>query len=334
MKTLSKWREFNQRLNYVKSVVITTHMNPDGDAIGSELAMADHLRRLGKKVTIFNPSPMSDSLRFLDEKGEILTFVKGIHETDIKHTDLLLFLDGGDFDRAGYVGQAAVEFGKNVISVDHHPQANHNPYLLYIEDTSASSTGYMIYEYLKQFYPDHLNRFTAKALYVAVMTDTGNFKFSNTRAEDHLMAGDLIPYGIDPYNMYCRIYEQFSLPRMQLLASILQNLHFDCNGKLVWFVITREVFKKYGVTYDDLDGFSDFMRSIDGVEVSVMFKEMEDGTCRVNLRSKGRVVINKIAQHFGGGGHPFASGANLKKGLNEAIPQILREVKRAIEATP
>jgi bifunctional oligoribonuclease and PAP phosphatase NrnA len=333
MKTLSKWREFNQRLNYVKSVVITTHLNPDGDAIGSELAMADHLRQLGKNAIIINPSPMSDSLRFLDESGEIATFVKGIHESEIQQTDLLLFLDIGDFDRAGYVGQAVQDSRKNVVSIDHHPQANHKPYLLFIEDTSASSTGYMIYEYLKSFYPGHINRSIARSLYVAVMTDTGNFKFSNTRAEDHLMAGDLIPYGIDPYKMYCRIYEQFSLSRMQLLGYVLQNLHFECDGKLVWFVINWDVFKKYGATYDDLDGFSDFMRSIAGVEVSVMFKEMEDGTCRVNLRSKGRVVINKVAQHFGGGGHPFASGANLKKGLKDAIPPILREVKRVIEAT-
>lgn len=334
MKKVSQWREFVQRLGYIQSVVLTTHLNPDGDAIGSELAMANHLRQLGKKVTILNPSPLPDSLRFLDESNVIMTFVKGVHEGEIQAADLVIFLDVGDFDRAGYVGQAALSASKNVISIDHHPQASHDKYLLYIEDTDSSSTGYMIYEYLKQFYPAHLNASIARSLYVAVMTDTGNFRFSNTRAEDHRMAGDLIPYGIDPYKMYCRIYEQFSLPRMELLGYILQNLHFESGGKLVWFVITRDVFKKFGATYDDLDGFGDFMRSIARVEVSVMFKEMADGTCRVNLRSKGRVVINKVAQHFGGGGHPFASGANLKKGLDEAIPAILNEVKRVIEATP
>ncbi|MCD6233415.1 MAG: bifunctional oligoribonuclease/PAP phosphatase NrnA [Candidatus Marinimicrobia bacterium] len=334
MNKVSQWREFVQRLGYVQSVVLTTHLNPDGDAIGSELAMANHLRQLGKKVSILNPSPMPDSIRFLDESNEIKTFVKRVHEGEIQAADLLIFLDIGDFDRAGYVGQAARSVSKNVISIDHHPQASHDKYLLYIEDTKASSTGYMIYEYLKAFYPSHLNAPMATALYAAVMTDTGNFRFSNTRAEDHHMAGDLIPYGIDPYKMYCRIYEHFSLARMQLLGHVLQNLRFESEGRLVWFVITREMMEKYGTKYDDLEGFSDFMRSIAGVEVSMMFKEMEDGTCRVNLRSKSRVMIHKVAQHFGGGGHPFAAGANLKKGLDEAIPVILKEVKRVIEATP
>ncbi|BFN37958.1 bifunctional oligoribonuclease/PAP phosphatase NrnA [Fidelibacter multiformis] len=334
METISKWREFNQRLKYVQSVVLTTHLNPDGDAIGSELAMAYHLRQLGKSVTIFNPSSMPESLRFLDENHEITTFVKTIHTGEVNRADLVIFLDVGDFDRAGYVGQAAREAGKAVISIDHHPQISHEKYLLAIEDTHASSTGYMIYDYLKVFYPTHLNSPMATALYVAVMTDTGNFKFSNTRAEDHHMAGDLIAYGIDPYKMYCRIYEQFSPARMRLLGHVLQDLRFESDGRLVWFVIYQKMMEKYGATYDDLDGFSDFMRSIAGVEVSVMFKEMEDGTCRVNLRSKGRVVIHKVAQHFGGGGHPFAAGANLKKRVEEAIPAILSDVKRAIEGTP
>ncbi|MDD3807074.1 MAG: bifunctional oligoribonuclease/PAP phosphatase NrnA, partial [Candidatus Marinimicrobia bacterium] len=333
MEKISQWREFNQRCHYVTTIIITTLLNPDWDAIGSELTMADHLQKLGKKVTILNPSPIPTSLRFLDENNTINTFVKDIHSQDIEHADLVIFLDIGDFDRAGHIGHLARDTGKNIISIDHHPQASHERYLLFIEDTHASSTGYMIYDYLKNFYPTHLNAFTAKALYVAVMTDTGNFRFSNTRAEDHWMAGDLMTYGIEPYKMYCQIYEQFSLPRMELLGYVLQNLHVECEGKLVWFVITKDVYKKYKVTQEDLDGFSDFMRSIAGVEVSVMFKEMEDGTCRVNLRSKGRVVINKVAQHFGGGGHPFASGATLKKGIDDAIPAILNEVKRVIEAT-
>lgn len=331
METISKWREFDQRLKYVKSVVITTHLNPDGDAIGSELAMAEYLRRLGKNVTILNPSPLPDALRFMDEKNDITTYIKQIHDSEVQQSDLLLFLDVGDFDRAGYVGQASLQYNKNVVSIDHHPQSDHSRYLLFIEDTNASSTGYMVYNYLKTFHPDSLSPSVARNLYIAVMTDTGNFKFSNTRAEDHLMAGDLIRFGLNPYKMYCQIYEQYSLARMQLLGYTLQNLNFDCNGKLVWFIITQDIFLKFGATYDDLDGFSDFMRSIAGVEVSLMFKEMEDGTCRINIRSKGRIVINKVAQHFGGGGHPFASGANLKKKLNEAIPSVLREVKRVME---
>jgi phosphoesterase RecJ-like protein len=331
METISKWREFDQRLKYVKSVVITTHLNPDGDAIGSELAMAEYLRRLGKNVTILNPSPLPDALRFMDEKNDITTYIKQIHDSEVQQSDLLLFLDVGDFDRAGYVGQASLQYNKNVVSIDHHPQSDHSRYLLFIEDTNASSTGYMVYNYLKTFHPDSLSPSVARNLYIAVMTDTGNFKFSNTRAEDHLMAGDLIRFGLNPYKMYCQIYEQYSLARMLLLGYTLQNLNFDCNGKLVWFIITQDIFLKFGATYDDLDGFSDFMRSIAGVEVSLMFKEMEDGTCRINIRSKGRIVINKVAQHFGGGGHPFASGANLKKKLNEAIPSVLREVKRVME---
>jgi len=151
----------------------------------------------------------------------------------------------------------------------------------------------------------------ANALYAAVVADTGSFKYQSTTSDTHLMAAHLLESGVDGYDIQRSIYEQNKLSRIRLMGLIIQNLKYSDNGKVVWSIITQEILKKADADDGDVDGFTEFIRTIEGVEVSFMIRETIKGNHRINFRSSGNYIINDIAQSFDGGGHKFAAGARI-----------------------
>ncbi len=335
MTNISLWRELNTRLTMAKEIAITTHMNPDGDALGSSVALALLFKALGKRVRVISMSPVPDNYKFLNRLFKIEQFEAGTHQFILSHCDLGIFLDIGDISRAGKISDQLLKSQATLLSIDHHPGNGHSRLAMEIIDRSACSTATMLYDFIQAIYPEKLNKEIAEALYVAILTDTGSFRFSNTTARTFDVVSHLLGYGISPSEIYQAVYEQSSIARMKLLGMVLSDLRFELENRIVWVAVTQEMVKKVGGDPDDTDGFNDMLRTIQGVDVSLIFKERHDGDTRVNFRSKGIIKINETAKKLGGGGHPQASGAILKlpleKAIEKTLPMLIADVKAQME---
>lgn len=310
--------------------VLTTHASPDGDGIGSEMALFHFLKARGKTVHILNPTPMTREFHFLDPHSDIEKYEKVKHAEIVEAADAFVILDIGSYTRLKELGESILELDGKTVCIDHHPITKHEfDYKLIQAD--AAATGMIMYELIKFIDPDSINFEIAQALYCAIMTDTGSFRFNNTTPETHAIAKELLEYGVKPYNVYKNVYESYSLERMKLLGKIIDRLELSDDKRIGYFPVTLEMQKEVGAQPHDVEGFSDFIRSIGDIEVAVMFHEIDPETTRINFRSKGRVVINSVAKKFDGGGHKFAAGAIIEKPYEEVIPMVIEEVQNVIE---
>jgi phosphoesterase RecJ-like protein len=305
--------------------VITTHVNPDGDALGCELGLFHALRQLGKEVAILNHSAVPDMYAFMNREGYIQKFEPEQHTALLKQADVVILVDIGEWERLRTVGEALKELKRFTVCIDHHPP-NGRAADLEIIHTQASSTGEIVFLLLQEL-GIKFDLPIATALYTAIMTDTGSFHFTNTTVNSHYMAGVLIELGVDYLGIYRQVYENEKLGKIRLLAELLSRLEFACDGRVAWYVVTREMLERYGLKPGDTEGLADFPRRIQGVEISVLFQELKDRLTKVSLRSTGNIPINGLAQKFGGGGHPYASGAVLEKPLDEVVEEFRRSIE-------
>jgi phosphoesterase RecJ-like protein len=304
--------------------LLTTHVNADGDGIGSEMALASHIRDLGKQAHIFNHSPTPANFEFLDPRGEITIFDSQLHSGLVREVNAAFILDISDWARLRDLGELLRTLSVTKICIDHHPpEGRFGDIDLIFPD--ASSTGELMYELLTRL-GARIQGKVVEALYTAVLTDTGSFRFSNTNARSHEIAAELISRGVKPHHIYQEVYERQPVNKMRLLGLILNNLNFSKNGRLVWFTVTQDMLRATGTQPRDTEGFADFPRGIEGVELCIMFMETENRKVKISLRSKG-LVINGLANRFGGGGHPFASGALVEGTVQEIVPLVVGEAK-------
>jgi len=325
---MTDWEKIYQEIEKADSIMLTTHENPDGDGIGSIVALYHHLEAKGKKFRILLTSKLPGEYRFLDSDNKFEIFDGEKHTEWLSNVDLAILLDIGNYTRTGQMWEIIQQNGTVIVNIDHHPYPNGHPFTINISDINAAATGELIYNYLKTIDPDSLSKEVYQAIYIAIMTDTGSFSYNNTNVLCHKIAANAINAGVDTAKIHQRVYGSSSRERIKLLAAIANNLQFTYNGKLVWFKITQDMMKKANAVKDDVDGFTDFARAIKGVEVSLMIFENEDSSCRINFRSKGSYSINKIAQYFGGGGHSFAAGAKVDGKISDVA---LKVVDKTIE---
>ena len=310
------------------SFVITTHHNPDGDALGSEIALSEYLRFLDKRVHIINNSDIPNNYQFLDTDKEIFVYDKKKHEHIVSVADVFIILDISDWARLGELETLIKNSPAHKICIDHHHVDYKFADIDIIYET-ASSTGELMFEFLKAV-NFSFNKKSAIALYTCILTDTGSFRFSNTTAATHSVASELLKTGINTKQIFSLIYEHNSPAKMALMGEALSHLNYECDGKLAWFVLSKEMFAKHHASCWDTEGFPELPRTIDGVEISLMVTELNSNEVKISLRSKGKFVINTVAQTFGGGGHNFAAGAKINKSLPEALPLVLKEIKQMI----
>ena len=326
----SSWDQILSIIDSNNNFVITTHINPDGDAIGSEVAMAEFLRSKDKEVHIINISATPANCMFLDKNNEIAVYNASDkdQQQQISEADGFIFVDISDWQRLKELGQKIKNSSAHKICIDHHhcEQPFSDIDVIYEE---ASSTGELVFDLLK-YAGFNLTRHTAISLYTCILTDTGSFRFSNTTALTHRIASELLTLGFDARVIYQEVYERNSQSKIILMGKALSHLKFECDDKLAWFIISREMFEESGAEKWDTEGFTEIPRTIDGVEVSLMFTEMASCKTKVSLRSKGKIVINDIAMKLGGGGHDFAAGAVVEKSLEETIPMALEYVKEVV----
>lgn len=304
--------------------LISAHINPEGDSIGSQIAVASLLKRLGKNVAILNEGPVPHILQFMKGTEEILKEMPASFDFEAA-----IVLDCPDLTRMGNVA-GHITKGKTVINIDHHV-SNENFGRYNWVDTGRSSVGEMVFELFKAFklkvdYDD------AVAMYVAIMTDTGSFKYTNTTARTHRVTAELIEAGVRPYDIYGRIYETSSLQDTSLLGEALQTLKVSDDGKIAWLWVTKEMLKKTKASLEGTEGIINFARSIEGSEIAILFRETgTENRIKVSFRSKGNVDVNKLAGSFGGGGHATASGCTVFGKIEEVEKKVLDKAQEILE---
>ncbi len=291
-----------------RSFIVTTHENPDGDAVGSSLALANYLRRLGKDVTVHFCDPVPDIYQFLPLAD---TVVSTIPDRDF---DICFVLDVGEFRRAGRTVTEFQRIGK-FINVDHHLSCEEFGALNLI-DSQACATGALVYRIIRGA-GDEIDYDTALCIYTAVITDTGSFRYSNSNPEAFAIAGEMIARGVNAWFIAERLYESQPRQRLELLALSLGTLQVSPRGDLAAIAVTLDMYEKTGTSAELTDGFVNYPRSIQGVEVAVFFREIRTGFFKVGFRSKGKVDVSALAAHFGGGGHHNAAGCNMAGTLDE-----------------
>ena len=302
-------------------IFITSHINPDGDRMGSAYAMYKYLDALGKDCMIINHSPVPETYHFLN-KEKIFSELDGESAAFIKNADLGLVLDIGDFYRMGDLAYLVEENEIETLSIDHHIKSSNDLFTNEYINTNACSVGEIIYSFLSEVDSNLINTEIMLGIYVAVLTDTGSFRHSNTTDISHQIAVDAIKMGLNISKIYQDIYENSSRSRIKLLGKVINNLNFECGGKLVWFSLNHDMIKEVNGTKHDFDGFTDFFRGIKGVEVSVMLYDLQ-GKVRMSFRSKGNFKVSEIAKKMGGGGHPFAAAALVEGEFSDVKSTVL-----------
>lgn len=305
-----------------KRVLVATHENPDGDGIGSILAFGSGLEQLGKQVVYYIKDPVPKMYHYLPGWQKI------IHTLEKKQRFELSFIaDLGEVER---VSDEFLHHGGRglTISLDHHIKGEHNAdYNFCLPEQAA--TGEVIYKILKELQV-RLDKSIATNIYTAIVTDTGSFKYSNTRAETFGMAAELLSCGVDPWEVALNCFETYSLPRMELLKKVMASMQVHRSKKIAWIVFKQGDFKKTGASPDEAEGFINFPRSIEGVEVAVAFKEQKGALYKVSLRSKNYVDVAAVALKFGGGGHVRASGFKVEGAFESVKKKVLKELVRLV----
>ncbi|MGC8595480.1 MAG: DHH family phosphoesterase [Candidatus Kryptoniota bacterium] len=313
---------FRQIVEAGKKFVLTTHVNPDADGLGCELAVNRFLRKLGKESIILNHSETPENHLFLDYDSEIVKFLPAEHANIILGADVLIAFDMNNQSRLRTLEEYFVKSKAVKVVVDHHLDAEDFADYMFIDLDSAASAE-IIYNLLKGFNPAILDKTIAEPLYAGIMTDTGSFRFPRTDAALHRLTAELLELGVDPTYVYNSLYEQNSLGRTHLLGEVLTNVQLAYNGRLSYFTVTLEQLIRNGVKPDETDGFVNHAAAIKGVAATLFFMELPDGV-KISFRSKGNLAVNEVAKIYGGGGHKNASGARIfGRKLYDVIPDVL-----------
>jgi phosphoesterase RecJ-like protein len=309
------------KLKNNKSFLITAHMNLEGDALGSELAMYLILKRLGKKnVVICNNDPTPEIYGFLPSIKVIKHSIKN------EKFDVALFLDCSDSSRAGWVKDAMAK-AKSIINIDHHISNTYFGDVNWV-DPKASSACQMIYKLCEKL--GIMDKKIATCLYTGIFTDTGSFTYANTTPTTHKIIAKLIKYGVNPHHIDEELHSLCSTEDLDFISKVASNLKYDARRKICW----AQIKKWHDRGYDLTEIIFSVMRLLKDIEVFVLFKQLGRNKIRVNFRSRNYVDVNKIAQFFGGGGHKRASGTTIEDTMERTCRKVIAFIKRYTNGKP
>ena len=306
------------------TVALSTHINADGDGCGSEAAFARLLAQRGISARIVNPTPWPAMFEFL--LGSDVEEASGKGPAALAGIDALIVMDINDVRRLGSLADTVRKLTVPIAVVDHHVSGDEPVGETTVADTSACATGELVYDIATVWGLD-ITPPIARALYCAILTDTGSFRFSNTSPRAHAVASALLSAGVDPEEMYRRIYAQVSLGRLQLLRHALESLDVDREIGLAWISVEAGVMEKYDVTSEELDGIVEHPRSIAGTRLALFFRDLGHNKVKVSFRSTGTVDVQQFARMYGGGGHAKASGAMLTGSLADVRARVIADAR-------
>ncbi|MBN1622592.1 MAG: bifunctional oligoribonuclease/PAP phosphatase NrnA [Endomicrobiales bacterium] len=299
-----------------KTFFIAGHLKPDGDTVGTALALASLLHRLKNKVEIYSKEPIPEYLLSAPGAKKII-----IADKTVKKFDCAIILECLDFERMGNIIDS--EQVETVINIDHHANYNHFGHINYI-DPKASSSSEQVYNIFK-FFKMPININEAKCLYIGLVTDTGKFQQTNTTSYALNVAASLVDVGLKPTVIYDAVYANKSLSSLNLLGHSLCNLKLSCSGKVAYLEVTRQMYKKTRSNPSEAEGIINYAMMMPKVIVGVLFRKDDDnGYIKVSFRSRGSFNVNKVAQYFGGGGHKNAAGCSVKGNIVKAKKEVLK----------
>ncbi len=318
--TDNKVKLLGKIIKSAKKILITTHLNPDGDGIGTGLALINKLLKMKKRVDFINRDSMPAIYQFLPKSNKI----KNIKKVEGSY-DVAIILECPDLARNGgiidYEKQA-----KYIINIDHHPD-NDMYGDMNIVDSRAAAVGVQIFEIMKKL-GWKIDKDVASCLYTAIITDTGSFRYSNTTPGVHIIAAELLRAGADPEAIAFEVYST-TKSSTALLMKMLAGLKIQ--NKIGWSRLTKKMFRETGAAESDTDNFINSIRSIKEVEVAILFKETAKNVTKASLRARNGADVNKIARKFGGGGHKHAAGCVIKTPIKKAEKLLLAEVRRQLK---
>ena len=318
-----------QELRAGRSVAISTHINADGDGCGSETALSRLLGQMGIRSKIVNPTPWPEMYKFL--LGDDVRDASELGVKGLKDADVLMVLDISDVKRLGVLAETVRKLTIPKLVIDHHLPSDEPPSKLMVTDTEACATGELIYDFATvlglKVTPD-----IARALYVALLTDTGGFRFSNTTARCLSIAGQLISSGVEPEEMYRRLYASMPVGRLHLLRDALATLEVDPEYGISWISVAAGAAEQYGLRSEDLEGIAEHPRSIGGTRLAVFFRDLGHDKVKASFRSTGDVDVNKFAKQFGGGGHARAAGALIDGNLEVVQRKVVAAARKFLSA--
>ncbi len=316
-------------LDAARSIVLTTHVNADGDGVGSEVALVHLLTARGKQVVIANPSPIPERYAFLREA--VRPFDRtGDAVKAIRAADLFVVLDIADVGRLGHLGAPITARGIVTACIDHHRTPGALPPGPRLVDAEAAATGELVYD-LAATAGWPLSAEAARALYVALVTDTGGFRFANTAPRGLRVAASLLEHGVHPEQVYESVYATAPLGRLRLTAEVLETLFVEPEIGLSWLTVPAGAIERHGTTADDLDGLVEMARSVQGTRLALLFRTLASGGIKVSFRSVGDVDVAAFARTFGGGGHAKAAGASIPGSLDEVQRTVLAAARRLLK---
>ncbi len=317
-----QFETFKTIIDSHKRFILTSHVNPDGDGLGSEVALAHYLEGRGKQASILNCSSTPENYLFLHQLHPILQFDPSYHANIVEDAEVIILLDANHPDRLAAMTPFIMKSHAVKVCIDHHPEPGEFADL-YLLDEQSSATGEIIYNFIS-LAGGTIDHITATSLYTAIMTDTGSFRYEKTDSEVHTIVAHLLQAGADPVAIYEQVYERTSVKRLRLLGMALANLQTLYDGKLAYIVLTHEMFETTGTTEEDTDAFVPYTLTMEGVQIGLMFSEL-DGIIKVNFRSKGDISMNELAKEFGGNGHKNAAGARISNvRLDETVSLVLK----------
>lgn len=297
-------RQIAEIIQKGRTFLVTSHVRLDGDAVGSELALYEALKSLGKEAVVYNQDRTPQMYAFLPDAGVIVNRLG-----PLDGFDAVFVLDCSEIERMGEEAPRIAGI-RRIVNIDHHISNDRYGHLT-LTDPEASSTGEMIFRLIDGMGIE-LTRDMAVNLYTAILTDTGAFRYSNTGPKTFAVAGRLLEKGADPAWIAQMVYETFPAVKIRLLGRALSTLEFDWQGRIAAVTVSKKMLEDAGAQWEHTEGFVEYPRSIEGVQVAAFFSEISEGLYKVSLRSKGRFSVEEVARKFGGGGHINAAACRIQ----------------------
>jgi phosphoesterase RecJ-like protein len=323
---------FATYLDRHRKLLLTTHENPDGDGVGAAIALAAHLKAGGQEARIVVTPALPENLRFLDPEGWVEAFEpEGTHRDLAAWPDAWLLIDASEPHRMGPLFPVFESTKANRACLDHHLKDVPKGFDAEFTDPTASASTELVYDLVRPRLGGDLPPVMAQALYAGLVSDTGNFRHSNSTPKVHQAAADLIAQGVHPARTYNALYQTATPAKLKLFGRAMGGLQLRDGGRFAYVAVTQADLVACGATHEDLDELVEEPRRLRGVEVAALFSETADGKSKVSLRSRERVDVNAVCRLFGGGGHRLASGAKAAQPFETFITEVGKAVLGQME---
>ena len=319
------WARFEELVHGHRRFLLTTHVRPDGDAVGSELAMAAILEQLGSEVLVVNPFTLPQGFRFLDPQGKLKQLGADVPVDQLDSYEVLIVLDTAAWAQLGAMGDVIRATNAKKVVIDHHVSGDDLGAELF-KNTKAEATGRLVIEAADQLGAE-ISPQIAQAAFVALATDTGWFRFSSTASQTLRLAARLVDAGATPDQLYQQLYEDDTLARLQLVGRTMARTRTELGGRLIHTWIERADFEAVGAAPQDSEDVINMTLAVGGTEAAVILVEQATGGFKISFRSRCSLDCSRVAEQFGGGGHKAAAGAFLDEPLESARRKVLDAVR-------